>query len=162
MTLAVRQPQVIFFCISVVLEVSHTHRIIGRWERPHYCGDSAAGRSHRWDGGRAGDRRSLWNVISRVESAEQADGGHPAVHVLLRLGHQVPRPLLRPQVEHKAALKLLLCERQAGINLFTQVQVDGPDWPPGLLVLEVLQDVWLSTQPTASQHKPSSLPRIAA
>ena len=56
-------------------------------------------------------------VIGRVEATEEADGGDPAVHVLLGLGHQIPGPLLRLQVEHEAALQLLLCERQAGIHL---------------------------------------------
>lgn len=56
-------------------------------------------------------------VIRRIESTKQADGRHPAVHVLLRLSHKVPDPLLRPQVKNKTALQLLLCERQAGIHL---------------------------------------------
>lgn len=69
-------------------------------------------------------QRILWfppslrlTVVGRVEATEQADGGNPAVHVLLRLSHKVPGPLLRPQVENKAALQLLLCERQASIHL---------------------------------------------
>ena len=56
-------------------------------------------------------------VIGLVEATEQADGGHPAVHVLLGLGHQVPDPLLRLQVEDEAALQLLLRERQACVHL---------------------------------------------
>lgn len=46
------------------------------------------------------------------------------------------------------------------VYLFTQVQVDGPDWPAGLLVLVVLQDVRLAAQPTAPQHEPTPLPRL--
>lgn len=44
--------------------------------------------------------------------------------------------------------------------LFTQVEVDGPNRPTRLLVLVVLQDIWLPAQPTASQHEPTSLPRL--
>lgn len=58
-----------------------------------------------------------FTVIGRVEATEQADGGNPAVHVLLRLSHQVPDPFLRLQVEDEAALQLLLRERQASIHL---------------------------------------------
>lgn len=56
-------------------------------------------------------------VLRGVEATQQADGGHPAVHVLLGLRHQVPGPLLRPQVEDEAALQLLLSEGQPGVHL---------------------------------------------
>lgn len=56
-------------------------------------------------------------VICRVKATQEADGGDPAAHVLLRLGHQVPGPFLRLQVKNKAALQLLLCERQASVHL---------------------------------------------
>lgn len=56
-------------------------------------------------------------VIGRVEATQEADGRDPAVHVLLRLGHQVPGPLLGSQVEDKAALQLLLSEGEAGVDL---------------------------------------------
>lgn len=59
-------------------------------------------------------RRTL---VSLVEATEQADGRHPAIHVLLRLRHQVPGPLLCLQVKDKGALKLLLGKGQAGVHL---------------------------------------------
>lgn len=46
------------------------------------------------------------------------------------------------------------------VYLFTQVEVDGPDWPAGVLVLVVLQNVGLPAQPTTSQHEPAPLPRL--
>lgn len=46
------------------------------------------------------------------------------------------------------------------VYLFTQVEVNGPDWPTRLLVLVVLQDIRLPAQPTASQHEPTPLPRL--
>lgn len=45
-----------------------------------------------------------FTVIGRVEATEQADGGNPAVHVLLRLSYQIPDSFLRLQVEDEAAL----------------------------------------------------------
>lgn len=62
-------------------------------------------------------RNALNTIICRVKATQEADGGHPAAHVLLRLGHQVPRPFLRLQVKNEAALQLLLRERQAGVHL---------------------------------------------
>lgn len=56
-------------------------------------------------------------LISLVKAAEQADGRHPAIHVLLGLSHQVPGPLLRLQVEDEGALQLLLGEGQASVHL---------------------------------------------
>lgn len=56
-------------------------------------------------------------VVCGVEATEQADGRHPAVHVLLRLSHQVPDPLLCSQVEDEAALQLLLREWQTSVHL---------------------------------------------
>lgn len=44
--------------------------------------------------------------------------------------------------------------------LLTEVEVDGPDWAPGLLVLVVLQDIGLPAQTSTSQHKPTSLPGL--
>lgn len=44
------------------------------------------------------------------------------------------------------------------VHLFTQVEVDSPDWPAGLLVLVVLKDIRLTAQPAAAQHKPTLLP----
>lgn len=124
-------------------------------------------------------------VISGVKATQEADGGDPAAHVLLRLGHQVPGPFLRLQVENEAALQLLLRERQASVHLtpkvrqrsfrrnaeaagiealashlLAEVEVDGSDWPAGLLVLVVLQDIGLAAQTAASQHKPTPLPRL--
>lgn len=46
------------------------------------------------------------------------------------------------------------------VYLFTQVQVDGPDWSAGLWVLVILQDVRLPAQPSTSQHEPTPLPRL--
>ena len=48
----------------------------------------------------------------------------------------------------------------SSVYLLTQVQVDGPDWPAGLLVLVVLQNIRFTAQPTASQHEPAPLPRL--
>lgn len=62
-------------------------------------------------------RKTLNTLICRVEATQEADGGHPAAHVLLRLGHQVPSPFLRLQVKNEAALQLLLGERQASVHL---------------------------------------------
>lgn len=62
-------------------------------------------------------RKTLTTVICRVKATQEADGGDPAAHVLLRLGHQVPGPFLRLQVENEAALQLLLRERQASVHL---------------------------------------------
>lgn len=56
-------------------------------------------------------------LISLVEATEQADGRHPAIHVLLRLSHQVPGPLLCLQVKDEGALQLLLGEGQASVHL---------------------------------------------
>lgn len=50
-----------------------------------------------------------------------------------------------------------MCEHMC-VHLFTQVEVDGPDWPAGLLVLVVLKDIRLTAQPAASQHKPTLFP----
>lgn len=44
--------------------------------------------------------------------------------------------------------------------LFAQIQIDVPDWPTGMRVLVVLQNVRLSAQSTASQHKPAPLPGL--
>lgn len=44
--------------------------------------------------------------------------------------------------------------------LLTKVEVDGPDGAPGLLVLEVLQDIGLPAQTSTSQHKPTPLPGL--
>lgn len=46
------------------------------------------------------------------------------------------------------------------IYLFTQVEVNGSDWPSGLLVLVVLQDVRLSTQAATSQDEPALFPGL--
>lgn len=46
------------------------------------------------------------------------------------------------------------------VHLFTQVEVDGPDWPSGLLVLVVLQDIRLPTQAAASQDEPALFPGL--
>lgn len=62
-------------------------------------------------------RKSPATVICGVKAAQEADGGHPAAHVLLGLGHQVPGALLRLQVKDEAALQLLLGERQASVHL---------------------------------------------
>lgn len=137
-------------------------------------------------------RKTLDTLICRVEAAQEADGGHPAAHVLLRLGHQVPGALLRLQVENEAALQLLLGERQASVHLrrtitqgsfrregrntvdvsvssrepalasylLAEVEVDSSDWPAGLLVLVVLQDIGLAAQTSAPQHKPTPLPGL--
>lgn len=45
-------------------------------------------------------------------------------------------------------------------HLFAQIQIDVPDWPTGMRVLVVLQNVRLSAQSTASQHKPAPLPGL--
>lgn len=44
--------------------------------------------------------------------------------------------------------------------LLTEVEVDGSDWAPGLLVLVVLQDIGLPAQTSTSQHKPTPLPGL--
>ena len=44
--------------------------------------------------------------------------------------------------------------------LLAEVEVDGSDWPAGLLVLVVLQDIGLPAQTSASQHKPTPLPGL--
>lgn len=46
------------------------------------------------------------------------------------------------------------------VYLFTQVEVNGSDWPSGLLVLVVLQDVGLPAQAAASQDEPALLPGL--
>lgn len=66
-------------------------------------------------------RNTLNTVIRRVKATQEADGGDPATHVLLRLGHQVPGPFLRLQVENEAVLQLLLCERQASVHLTRKI-----------------------------------------
>lgn len=58
-----------------------------------------------------------FTIVGRVKAAEHADGGNPAVHVLLGLSHQVPGAFLRLQVKNEAALQLLLREREASIHL---------------------------------------------
>lgn len=128
-------------------------------------------------------------LIGLVKATEQADGRHPAIHVLLRLSHQVPGALLGLQVKDEGSLQLLLGEGQASVHLrkqskearwlengnetlthdvlvfvriylFTQVEVNGSDGPSGMLVLVVLQDIRLPTQAAASQHEPALFPGL--
>lgn len=46
------------------------------------------------------------------------------------------------------------------IYLFAQVEVNGSDWPSGLLVLVVLQDIRFSAQAAASQDEPALFPGL--
>lgn len=62
-------------------------------------------------------KRGCCTLVGLVEATEQADGRHPAIHVLLRLGHQVPGALLRLQVKDEGSLQLLLGEGQASVHL---------------------------------------------
>lgn len=157
MALAVGQPQILFLLIPRMrLHVwvcgPDAHWVV--WRRDGDRGGEALLRSRRG--------RPAVNVISWVESTEEADGGDPAVHVLLRLCHEIPDPLLCAQVKHKVTLQLLFRERQTRVHLLTEVEVDGPDWAPRLRVLVVLKHIRFTTETTAAQHKPTPLPRISS
>lgn len=155
--LAVGQPQILVLhfprvSLHVWVWSSDAHWIIRR--RDGDGGGEAVLRSR--------EGRPVVNVVCWVESTQEADGGDPAVHVLLRLSHEVPDPLLCAQVEHKITLQLLLRERQTSVHLLTEVEVDGSDRASGLWVLVVLQHVGFAAETTAAQHEPTPLPRISS
>ncbi len=99
-------------------------------------------------------------VLWLVESAQLADGAHPAVHVLLRLCHHVEGSLGRLDVEHKAVLELFAFEGESGVHLLAAVQVDDANGLFGMVTLVVLKNIRVSAHTPAAQDKPALLPSL--
>ena len=100
-------------------------------------------------------------IIQRSEVADLTNAVHPAVHLLLRFGHQVEDP--RGGLHHEQMLVLELSPDQPlflhQLDL-TLLQVDGADGLPGRLVPVVLQHVGVPAHTTTAEDKPSLPPRL--
>lgn len=91
--------------------------------------------------------------------ADLTDAPDPAVHLLLRFGHQVEDARGRLHHEQVLPVKVPLYPELPVKHLdLALLQVDGPDGLLGVLALVVLQHVWIPTHAPSSENKPAFAP----
>ena len=93
--------------------------------------------------------------------ANLTDAADPAVHLLLRFGHQVKSAKRR--LHHKEVLPVEVpLYPQLPVQHFhlTLLQVDDTDRLLGVLALIVLQHVGIAAHATSPQHEPALPPRL--
>lgn len=91
--------------------------------------------------------------------ADLTDVVDPAVHLLLRFGHEVKNPRRCFDHEQVLPIKVPLDSELAVEHLhLALLQVDGADGLLGAFALIVLQHVGVSAHSTSAQHKPAFSP----
>lgn len=106
-------------------------------------------------------RRVFTCVLRAPEMANLTDAADPAVHLLLRFGHQVESAKRR--LHHKEVLPVevpLYPELPVQHLHLALLQVDDADRLLGVLALIVLQHVGVAAHATPPQHEPAFPPRL--